>query len=97
MAIIIEEEREKSFGIMTGAVWLVVFGLLAAAGYYIFFSNPGIIDTAIPQNFQPTQDISKITLNPDEILKNPVFQSLKPFYTTPENIPAGRMNPFAPF
>ena len=98
MAIIVEEENNKSStGVIMVASWIVTLALIGAGAYYVFFANPQIIETALPSNFKNTQDISKITLRPEEVASNPFFKSLRTPIMPAYNPAPGKPNPFAPF
>ena len=98
MAIIIEEENSKAgLGWGTVLTWVVVLLILAIAGYYVFFTHPQLVDTALPSNFRNTQEVSKIELRPEEVASNPIFKSLRPETASQPSGSPGRANPFAPF
>jgi hypothetical protein len=98
MAIIVEEESSKSSAsLILVASWVAAIALLGAGAYYVFFANPQIIETALPSNFKNTQDISKITLRPEEVAGNPFFKSLRTPLLPAYSPKPGKPNPFAPF
>ena len=71
MAIIVEEENNKSSGgFILVASWIVALAIVGAGAYYVFFKNPALVETALPSNFKATEDISKITLRPEEVANN---------------------------
>lgn len=97
MAIVVEEDRSRTGGLIVVLVWLVIFGVIAAGTYYVFFKKPELIELKVPATFEDTARLSKITLTPEEIVNNPVFSVLKPYVSLPEPAAVGRENPFAPF
>ncbi len=98
MAIIVEEENSKSSaGVILIASWVVAIAIIGAGAYYVFFANPEIIETALPSNFKNTQDLSKISLRPEEVAGNPFFKSLRTPLLPTYNPKPGKINPFAPF
>ncbi len=96
MAIIIEEKTNSS-GIITFLIWLVILGVIGASMYYVFFKNPDLVEFSASSNFQNIQQLSKISINSDQLINSPQFQALKQYITvpTPDNI--GRTNPFLSF
>jgi len=95
MAIVIEEEKNKS-GLITAIIWIIVLAIIVAAIYYLFFSQPQLIEVVVPTNLQNAQNISKININPDLLNSNPVFNQLKPYniQSTSSGTNIGRSNPF---
>ncbi len=93
MAIVIEEEKNRISPISI-ATWLVVLIIIGLAAYYIFFTQPELIEVAAPSNFQNIDPLSKINLNPEDVVNGSGFQSLKPTITLPVPGNAGRDNPF---
>ncbi|MDO8664523.1 MAG: hypothetical protein Q7K44_03215 [Candidatus Liptonbacteria bacterium] len=96
MAIIIEEKTNGS-GIVTFLIWLVILGIIAASAYYVFFKKPELVEFSASSNFKNIEQLSKISINSDQLINNPQFQLLKQYVTVsfPENI--GRPNPFLGF
>lgn len=96
MAIVIEEEKNQTniIGIVT---WLVVILVVGIAAYYIFFARPQLVEMVAPSAFQNINTISKINLNPEEVVNSKLFQSLKLYVSLPVPGSAGRSNPFSPF
>ncbi|MEK9180562.1 MAG: hypothetical protein AAB897_04080 [Patescibacteria group bacterium] len=94
MAIIVEEERPQ-INITRMLMWLIILVIIGVAIYYIFFSQPQIVDVAIPSNFQNIDPLASINLNPEDVINGPEFQALKQYVTVPEPGNAGRLNPFS--
>jgi len=97
MAIVIEEDRKKksSFGPLIG--WGAIVVIVAVAVYYIFFVTPPA--APLPGESAPVAPVvPQFNVQPDAVLNNPTFQSLKtPNITlpTPQGPGAvGRANPF---
>lgn len=95
MAIVIEEEKSK-VSLITFVTWLIILVIIAVAVYYIFFSQPQLIEISPPANFENINPLSKINLNPTDVVNNPNFQSLKQYITLPVPGNFGRSNPFVP-
>lgn len=94
MAIIVEEEHKSSGNWGSIALWVLVFVILAVAVYYIFFRRPELVEVATPQNFENTVQLSKIHLNPDEVINSPQFKALRIYSTSSQVQTSGRANPF---
>lgn len=96
MAIIIEEEKKNGTGgILTIITWLVILGAIGGAVYYVFFAQPQLVGKiTAPAGFQNTQQLSQITLNPQDLLQSPSFQALKQYVTPLEPATTGKPNPF---
>ncbi|MDO8557528.1 MAG: hypothetical protein Q7R98_03675 [Candidatus Jorgensenbacteria bacterium] len=95
MAILLEEEKRPVnwIGITAG---VIIVALLFAGGYYVFFSNPGVIDQVAPATLQNVSQLSNTSIDPTSILNLPTFKLLQD-YSTPSSLPpAGRSNPFRP-
>jgi hypothetical protein len=95
MAIIIEEEKNKT-GLVTIAAWIIILIIIASAIYYIFFAKPQLIEVSPPAGFENINPLSKINLNPSDVVNNAAFQSLKQYITLPVPGNYGRSNPFVP-
>ncbi len=93
MAIVIEEEKNRIHPISI-ITWLVVLVIIGLAVYYIFFAQPQLIEIAAPSGFLNIDPLSKINLNPEDVVRGPGFQSLKSTITLPVPGNTGRGNPF---
>lgn len=102
MAIIIEEGKRSNvlWMILRILGWFAILAVIGVAVYYIFFAAPPFFTVTAPAGLQNIQSLSQATLQPNDVLQNPVYQSLKP-----SSIPApspsgpatvGRTNPFVP-
>ena|SRR3989338_5120360 len=97
MAIIIEEERGNRLSLITILIWLVILGVVGAAVYYLFFKNPDLASFNTPSNFKSAEALSKITLDPDQLRRSPLFEALKQYIVPPPPAKLGRPNPFLGF
>ena len=96
MAIVIEEKRNQG-GLTAFLIWLVVLGVVAATVYFVFFKNPGLVEFTGSSSFKNVQQLSKISIKPDQLLNNPRFQALKQYVTVSPPQNPGRSNPFLGF
>ena len=98
MAIIIEEKTNGN-GIVTFFIWLAILGVIAASAYYVFFKKPELVEFNASVSFKNIQQLSKISINSDQLINNPQFQALKQYVTvsSPENISVNKPNPFLGF
>ena len=98
MAIVIEEEKTGGgVGVLSIITWIVVVGAVAGVAYFIFFKKPELIgQISTPANFKNTEQLSKISLNPKEVVDG-LSKTFKQ-YTAPAGLGAkGRSNPFLGF
>ena len=96
MAIVVHEQR-SGVNIVRILIWLVILSVIGAIFYYIFFKKPELVEIVAPPNFQNTEELSKISLDPESVINSPIFQSLKQYITPPGPSNFGRPNPFLPF
>jgi hypothetical protein len=94
MAIVVEDNRQSSTGVLGVFIWVVLLCVVGAAVYYVFFKKPELITVAPPKNFKEAQDVAKIQLDAAPVVRKlnlPYFDS---HITIPPAAPAGRSNPF---
>ena len=96
MPFVVEQER-------SGTNWFLLLGILfglgfvALAAYYLFFGGAPLIETLIPARSQLIVEITQSKLDPNTIISNPAYKSLKE-YTLPLDFSGiGRANPFIQF
>jgi hypothetical protein len=94
MAIIVEEENRGGGNWGSIVLWIMVFAILGIAVYYIFFKRPDLVEVATPQNFQNAVQLSKINLNPQDVVSSPLFKSLQTYAQPVAPVPSRRDNPF---
>lgn len=96
MAIIVEEEGNKSNAVsMLG--WLVILGIVGAAVYYIFFVSPPPAVVTPPAGFEDITPIANVNFNPSSVISSPSFQALKQYVADPTSTgptAVGRTDPF---
>ncbi len=97
MAIVIsEEEKRINWKVLIGI--LVVFIILGASTYYLFFSpTPFIESIAPPPELKKISDISEITIDKStiqQVTDHPVRILLKNYVAPPAPGTFGRPNPF---
>jgi len=93
MAIIVEEEKNR-INIARILIWLTVLMILGAVVYYIFFTQPQLVNVVAPTAFDNIDPLADVDLNPQEVVDNPVFKALERHITPPVPENAGRSNPF---
>jgi hypothetical protein len=95
MAIVVEEENSRaSVGWGGLVIWGIVFVILAISVYYIFFKRPDLVEGHTPANFEDTVQLSKVNLNPDQVVRNPLFTSFRVAAPPLQTTPSSRSNPF---
>lgn len=93
MAIVVESKKDAG-GAIAFLIWFLLIIVIVAGTYYVFFKKPELISIPTPEGFEETQRISKIRLNPQEVLDNPKFKSLRSYVTLSEAVSSGKANPF---
>ena len=97
MAIVIEEEKSRT-NIVGVAGWLVFFAIIAIAAYYIFLAPAESVIITPPASLVSITPVSQITINPQDVTSNQLFQSLQQYVTSSAQGQAavGRANPLIP-
>ena len=96
MAIIVETEKKNS-NILAFFGWLVVFGIIIAAIYYIFFVAPPSATILPTGTLQSVEALPVATVNPQNLTGSEQFQALKQYIGQPTStgpVSVGRPNPF---
>ena len=96
MATIIEEGNNGKRGAVRFVLWLLMLGIIGAAGYYIFFAEPQLVTIPAPAGFKIIDPLAGIDLRPDDVLGGALFKSLKHAVPPPPSGVFGKSNPFAP-
>lgn len=97
MAIVVEEEKKSSVNIISLLMWLMVIFAVGLSVYYLFFKRPELIPIKVPENFENAESLSNIQLNPEEVLENPNFKSLKTLVQPVNPQGVGKSNPLLGF
>ena len=95
MAIIIEEDKNKS-NIIGIAGWVAFIAIVLFAVYYIFFAPAESVIVIPPANLTSITPISEITLYPQDVANNKLFQSLQQYVSSSSvqgSAAVGRANP----
>jgi len=96
MAIVVEEQKNKA-GLASILIWVVILVIIMVAIYYIFFAKPQLIGISAPDSFRNINPLSHLNINPQDIVNNPTFQSLKQYVMPASTSTVGRSNPFLSF
>ena len=96
MAIVVEEKKGR-VGIVNFLIWIGVVATIGVSVYYIFFKNPALVEFTASPSFKNVQQLSRISINPQELLNNAEFQALKQYVTLTPLQNLGRSNPFLGF
>jgi|YNPMSStandDraft_1061717.scaffolds.fasta_scaffold07622_3 hypothetical protein len=98
MAIVVQEERQNTTGILYILGW-IIFGIIILIGiYYVFFKNPELYEKTVSTiSKNKIEDVVQIGSNIDlnSIMENSTFKSLKNYIEIPQNVTSGKSNPFA--
>ena len=99
MAIVVEEERRHGVNIVNILIWVVILAIVVASVYYVFIKKPQTIPQFLtPTQFKNTAELSKVQLDSQDVVNNPLFRILKAPPQASTVQATGRPNPFlAPF
>lgn len=98
MAIIIDEDKKKSFP-FAFVGWLAILAIICVAAYYIFFVQPQLVILPTPANLDSIAPFANAAINPSDIVSSSAFTSLRSTIVPPSpKGPAsiGKSNPFLP-
>ncbi len=96
MALVLEEKKDTTGGIVSILVWLVLLLVLASGSYYLFFKNPELVPVPPPPGFSETQAVANLTLDPEAVIRSLESRGFKTQVTVPKAETSGRSNPFLP-
>lgn len=96
MAIIIEEQKQNKIPIFYILGWIIFILFIIIGIYYIFFKKPEIyIQITTQPPFQKNiENLVKINSLVDWRATLEKMQQFKEYIVIPQNIPAGKENPF---
>jgi len=97
MAIVIEEERAHVGSPINVIIWIVMLAIVAVGMYYLFFTQPELVEYVAPASFQGTEQIARAQIDPSGILNDSRFRDLRQYVTLPDETNFGRVNPFLGF
>ena len=93
MAIVVEQEkRQGDLLLLVG--WLAVIVVILITIFFLFFKKPESLPFPLPAEFQRTDQVSRIIIDPDPVINNSKFKSRGPQVTLPGKGEFGRINPF---
>jgi len=96
MAIIVEEEKNKS-NLTSLFGWFIIIVAIAAAGYYLFIASPPPTVITPPAGFSDISAITQITFDPSSVINSSGFTALQQTVAEPTStgpVAIGRPNPF---
>ena len=93
MAIVIQEEKRKINWFGLGVVFLITATAFTLI-YYLFFVKPPLIEKVAPPKLQSIKELSSIKLDPNAVINDPRFQTLKIYANQIEIGQVGKANPF---
>ncbi len=96
MPFIVEQEKAGTNWFLLLGI-LLGFGFVALVAYYLFFGATPFIEALIPARSQFIVEITKAKLDPNEVISNPTFKSLKEYTLPLDAGGTGRTNPFVQF
>lgn len=92
MAIIIEENK-KNINWFALAIILAILILVGASVFYLFFVNPAIIETVIPDNLKTIKKASEM-INSTDIFSSQNLSNLKVWVPSIQPEQTFNANPF---
>lgn len=95
MAIIIEETKKKTNWVVLLSV-VIMTAVLFIGSYVLFFQKPELIEVVVPTPLQNVNTLSKLSFNPESVVKSPIFQLLRQYDINPITAVPGKSNPFQP-
>lgn len=96
MAITLEESKRPVNWVAVLSVIVFVI-ILFASVYFFFFQKPELIEVVAPKSLQDLGRISKLSFDPEAVVKSPTFGLLRQYGEAPATFSPGRSNPFKPF
>lgn len=95
MAIVIQEEQKERGGWFGFGIVLLVLVCIGIAAYYLFFVDPGIIDTAfVPLQLESLDELSRIDFSIEGISTGTVFGEKRQFIPPPSLPSSYNTQPF---
>lgn len=95
MAILLEEKQQFNWKALI--IFLVIIAAVFGLAYFLFFAPSPVVQEIIPSSVKSTAELSTVNLNPNDLLGNATYKSLKQ-YGGPVAAPqVGRENPFIKF
>jgi len=96
MAILVESEKKSSNWVVTISI-LVVFVVILAGVYYVFFQTPTLIEVVTPRPLQGLSGLAQVSgFKPEEVVNSAAFKSLRSYAEDIVAPTLGRDNPFKP-
>lgn len=96
MAITVEQEK-KPINWVAALVTIIIVAVLFIGSYFLFFKKPELIEIVVPGTLQNVSSISRLTVDPEDVLNLPTFKLLRQYGTSVTIPTPGRSNPFKPF
>ena len=96
MAIVLEE-RKKGVNWFVILVFLFLFVVVIAGGYFLFFASTPGIEIVAPSILRSTSNIAEIELDPSQVISHPTLKRLRQYGGLPSVGSLGRTNPLLSF
>lgn len=95
MAIVLEEKQQFNWKALI--IFIVIVAAVLGLAYLLFFAPSPVVQEIIPSNVKSATELSTVNLNPNDLLGNKTYQSLKQYGGPVEAPQVGRDNPFSKF
>lgn len=97
MAIVIEEEKERSGGWFGFGMIFVILVILGVAIYYLFFVKPELIGDFTGMKLQSIDELAQLNFNPQDTVSGDFFKQSRQLVQPPSPGPTGNSSPFGVF
>lgn len=94
MAIVINEEQQKSGGWFGIALLLLAVLIVGVAAYYVFFAQPSTINEVVPVKLQSLDAIQSLHFDPQTVVNSPLFGGQRQSISMPVSTSSGNIAPF---
>jgi len=96
MAILVEGGKKSSNWVVTVSM-LVIFVVILAGVYYVFFQKPKLIEVVTPRSLEDLSGLAKVSsFKPEAVIDSSAFKSLRSYAQDISTSTIGRDNPFKP-
>ncbi len=92
MAIVFEDKQQFNWRALI--IFIAIVAAVLGTAYFLFFAPSPVVEEIIPSNVKSTTELSTVNLNPNDLLNDKTYQSLKQYGGSTAVPQAGRVNPF---
>jgi len=92
MAIVLEDRQQFNWKALI--IFITIIAVILGLAYFLFFAPSPVVQEIMPSGVKATAELSTVNLNPNDLLGNKVYQSLKQYGGSVVIPQVGRENPF---